>query len=93
MRLVAQAEPSAEARPELFWAPKELSVSRPISLVPPMLSLFHPMPYRARPIPFSVERVVAQRLNLVFGTSKSTLKESAPTEQKFFYMTGQLDLL
>ena len=58
-----------------------------------MLSLFHPMPYRARPIPFSVERVVAQPLNLVFGTSKSTLKESAPTEQKFFYMTGQLDLL
>jgi len=55
MRLVAQAEPSAEARPELFWAPKELSVSRPISLVPPMLSLFHPMPSRARPIPFSVE--------------------------------------
>jgi hypothetical protein len=51
------------------------------------------MPSRARPIPFSVERVVAQRLNLVFGTSKSTLKESAPTEQKFFYMTGQLDLL
>ena len=79
-------EPSAEARPEpeLFGAPKELSVSRPISLVPPMLSLFHPMPSRARPIPFSVERVVAQRLNLVFGTSKSALKESAPTEQKFF---------
>ena len=58
-----------------------------------MLSLFHPMPTRALPIPFSVERVVAHRLNLVFGTSESALKESAPTEQKFFYMTGQLDLL
>jgi hypothetical protein len=49
-----------------------------------MLSLFHPMPSRARPILFSVERAVAQPLNLVFGTSKSTLKGSAQTEQKFF---------
>jgi hypothetical protein len=49
-----------------------------------MLSLFRPMPSRARPTPFFVEPVVAQRLNLVFGTSKPAQKASLTTEQKFF---------
>jgi hypothetical protein len=36
------------------------------------------------PTPFSVERVVARRLNLVFGTSKPAQKESATTERESF---------
>jgi hypothetical protein len=72
------------ARRGLFGAPTEPSVSRPTSLVPPVLTLSRPTPSRGRPIPFSVERVVARRLNLVFGTSKPAPKESAPTEQMFF---------
>src|SRR6266550_5567370 len=40
---LAQEEPSAEARRGLFGELAELSVSRPISLVPPMLSPFRPM--------------------------------------------------
>jgi hypothetical protein len=36
------------------------------------------------PTPFSVERVVVQQLNLVFGTSNPAQKESAKTGRKFF---------
>jgi hypothetical protein len=75
----------------LFGELAELSVSRPISLDPPMLSLvcpmislFRPMLSRGRPAPFSAERVVVQGLNLVFGTRKSAQKESATTGQKLF---------
>ena len=93
--LLAQEEPSAEAHrePELFEAPKELSVSPPISLVAPMLSLCRPMPSHVRPIPFSVERVVAQWSNLVFGTSKPAQKESATIGRKFFSYPGELGLV
>ena len=49
-----------------------------------MLSPFRPMLSLGRPAPFSVERVVVQRLNLVFGTRKSAQKESATTGQKLF---------
>jgi hypothetical protein len=49
-----------------------------------MLSLFRPMPFRERPTPFSVERVVVQRLNLVFGTSKRAQGESAMIKEKLF---------
>jgi hypothetical protein len=49
-----------------------------------MLSLVRPMPSLGHPIPFSVERIAAQRLNLVFGMSKPAQKESATTERKFF---------
>jgi hypothetical protein len=45
-----------------------------------MLSPWHP-------IPFSVERVVVQQLNLVFGTSKPAQKESAKTGRKFFFIS------
>ena len=34
--------------------------------------------------PFSVERVVVQQLNLVFGKSKPVQKESVTIEQEFF---------
>jgi len=81
---LAQEEPSAEARRGLFGELAELSVSRPISLVPPMLSPFRPTLFPGRPAPFSVERVVVQPLNLVFRTSKGAQKESATTERKFF---------
>jgi hypothetical protein len=75
----------------LFGELAELWVSRPISLDPPtlslfrpMLSLFRPMLSLGRPAPFSVERVVVQRLNLVFGKRKSAQKQSATTGQKLF---------
>src|SRR5439155_24463806 len=48
------------------------------------LSLFQPMPFlfhltlsRVRPAPLSVEQVAVQRLNLVFGRSKSSQKRLA----------------
>ncbi len=63
---------------EQFW------VSRPISLVAPMLSLFRPTLSPGRPTLFFVERVVVRQLNLVFGTSKPAQKESATIEQAFF---------
>ena len=62
----------------------QLSVSQPISLVPPMLSLFRPTLSPGRPTPFCVERVVVQQSNLVFRTSKPAQKESAKTGRKFF---------
>jgi hypothetical protein len=40
-----------------------------------------------------VEQVVIQRLNLVFGTSKPVTKETVTTEQKFFHITSELDLV
>jgi hypothetical protein len=40
------------------------------------------MPSPGRPTRFSVEQVVAQQLNLVFGTSKPVQKESVTTQQK-----------
>ena len=40
-------------------------------------SLFRLGLSRVPPVPFSVERAVVQRLNLVFGTSKSSRKRSA----------------
>jgi hypothetical protein len=49
-----------------------------------MLSLFRPMLSPGHPTPFSVEPVVVQQLNLVFGTSKPAQKESATIEQVFF---------
>jgi len=49
-----------------------------------MLFLFRPRLFPGHPTPFSVERVVARRLNLVFGTSKPAQKESATTGRKFF---------
>ena len=58
-----------------------------------MLSLFRPMLSPGHPTPFSVERVVVQQLNLVFGTSKPAQKESAKTGRKFFFMTGGLGLV
>jgi hypothetical protein len=79
-----QEEPSAETRPGLVEELEQPWVSRAISLVRPMLSLFRPMLSPGHPTPFSVERVVLQRLNLAFGTSKSAQKESATIEQKFF---------
>jgi len=81
---LAQEELSAEAPLGLFGELKELSVSRLTSLVPPMLSPFRPTLSPEHPTPFSVERVVVQQLNLVFGTSKPAQKESAKTGQKFF---------
>jgi hypothetical protein len=59
-------------------------VSRLISLVAPMLSLFRPTLSPGRLTLFSVERVVVRQLNLVFGKSKPTQKESATIEQAFF---------
>ena len=82
---LAQEEPSAEARRGLFGELAEFSVSRPISLVPPMLSPGHPSP-------FSVVRVVVQQLNLVFGTSKVAQTESATRERKFFHVISGLHL-
>jgi hypothetical protein len=67
----------------LFEELEQLSVS-PMSVAPPMLSLFRPMLSPGHPIPFSVERVVVQQLNLVFGTSKQAQKESGRIEQEFF---------
>jgi hypothetical protein len=67
----------------LFEELEQLSVS-PMSVAPPMLSLFRPMLSPGHPIPFSVERVVVQQLNLVFGTSKQAQKESVRIEQEFF---------
>ncbi len=58
-----------------------------------MLSPFRPMLSPGHPTPFSVERVVVQQLNLVFGTSKPAQKESATTEQEFFHITGGLGLI
>jgi hypothetical protein len=49
-----------------------------------MLFLSRPMLSPGRPTPFSVERVVVQQLNLVFGTSKQAQTESATIEQKSF---------
>jgi hypothetical protein len=48
-----------------------------------MLSPFRPMLSPGHPTPFSVERVVVQQLNLVFGRSKPPQKESAKTGRKF----------
>src|SRR6266511_431813 len=45
-----------------------------LSLFPPPLSLFQLTRPRVRPAPFSVEQVVVQRWNLVFGRSKSSRK-------------------
>ena len=58
-----------------------------------MLSPFRPMLSPWHPIPFSVERVVVQQLNLVFGTSKPAQKESAKTGRNFFHVTGGLGLV
>jgi hypothetical protein len=79
-----QEEPSAGPRRGLVEELAQPWVSRPISVVPPMLSLFRPMLSPGHPTPFSVERVVVRQLNLVFGTSKSAQKESAKTGRKFF---------
>jgi hypothetical protein len=49
-----------------------------------MLSLFRPMLFPGHPTPSSVERVVVQQLNLVFGTSKPAQKESVRIEQGIF---------
>jgi hypothetical protein len=49
-----------------------------------MLSLFRPMLSPGHPTPFSVEPVVVQQSNLVFGTSKPAQKESGTTGREFF---------
>src|SRR5262245_19610329 len=70
----------------LFGAPKELSVSRPTSLVPPVLFLSRPMPCRGRPIPFSVERVVAQQLESCFWQEQTSAEGiSANRANVFLY--------
>ena len=67
---VVQEEPSAETGRALVEELEQAWVSRPISFVPPMLSLFRPMLSPGHPTPFSVERVVVRHSNLVFGTSR-----------------------
>ena len=67
---VVQEEPSAETGRASVEELEQVWVSRPISFVPPMLSLFRPMLSPGHPTPFSVERVVVRQLNLVFGTSR-----------------------
>ena len=79
-----QEEPSSEARRALLEELEQVWVSRPTSLVPPMLSLFRPMLSPGHPTPFSVERAVVQRLNLVFGTSKPAQKESETKGRESF---------
>lgn len=79
-----QGGPSAEPRRGSVEELEQPWVSRSISLVPPKLSLSRPMLSPERPTPFSVERVVVRRLNLVFGTSKPAQRESVTIEQEFF---------
>ena len=50
-----QEESSSEARRALIEELEQVWVSRPTSLVPPMLSLFRPMLSPGHPTPFSVE--------------------------------------
>jgi hypothetical protein len=69
---------------------EQVWVSRPISVVAPMLSLFRPMLSPGHPIPFSAEQVVVQQLNLVFGTSKPAQKESVTTGRNTFSYHGWL---
>src|SRR4029077_1726099 len=70
MRPLSSGGTVREAQRELFEELEQFWVSRPISLVAPMLSLFRPTLSPGRPTLFSVERVVVRQLNLVFGTSK-----------------------
>ena len=87
----AQVEQWHVARRERLAELERFSVWRPISLVRPMFSLVHPMlfpvqpmPSPAIPTPFSVEPVVVQQLNLVFGRNKPAQGESVTTKQKYF---------
>ena len=79
-----QEQSAAETRREVFEELEQFSVSRQVSVVPPMLSLFRPMLSPGHPTPFSVERVVVRQLNLVFRTSKPAQRESVTIEQEFF---------
>ena len=84
-----QEESSVEAR-ALVEELEQVWVSRPISLVPSMLSLFRPMLSPGHPTPLFVEQVVVRQLNLVFDTSKPAQKESATTRGEFFSYHGWL---
>ena len=84
MRPLSSGGTAREAQRELFEELEQFWVSRPISLVAPMLSLFRPTLSPGRLTLFSVERVVIRQLNLVFGRSKPAQKESATIEQAFF---------
>ena len=68
----------------LFEELEQLSVSRPISVVPPMLSLFVQCFLPGIQFRFSLSELLFEQLNLVFGTSKPAQKESVTIEQEFF---------
>src|SRR5439155_7525423 len=77
-----QGERFAEVRRERLGAPRESSALRPSSPVWPKLSPFHPTLSPERRAPFCAGRVVVQRLNLAFDTSKPAHKESASRGRK-----------
>ncbi len=72
---VRRRESAAEQRWEPGGKYRESSeCSLSLSLCQPTLSPFHPTLSRVRPAPLSVEQVVVQRPNLVFGRSRSSQK-------------------